>query len=167
MTLTMASPAFSTVKSSAGALISPLSRASASTNNSSLFEIKKNLGTLKSSSVEDSGTASKANPLFYKAKLEKRSRIRVSLDNQRTFNPFTDLLKQPSLVASVLDDRGRNLQTFDKVAPGKTQQFTTTDKLDSGNYFLKVTVAGSKRSVDYKLQVRRASSGLFGTGLFS
>jgi hypothetical protein len=166
MTSTMASPTFSTVKSSAGALISPLSRASASSS-SPLFDIKKNLGTLKSSNVEDSSTASKATPLFYQFSLDKRSRVRVSLDNQRKFNPFTDLLKQPNLVASVLNDSGRSLQTFDKVAPGKTKQFTTTDKLDSGTYFLKVTVAGSKRSVDYKLQVRKASSGLFGTGLFN
>jgi hypothetical protein len=165
MTSTLTSPAFSTLKS-AGALASPLSRASL--NSSAPLTIEKDFGTLKkSSSSEDSSKASKAEPLFYKFKLDKRSRVRVSLQNERSFNPFTDLLKQPSLVASVLDDRGSNLQTFNKVAPGKTKDFTTTDKLDSGNYFLKVTVAGSNRSVDYKLKVRRASSGVFGTGLFS
>ena len=163
MTSTMASPTFSTLKSSAGALASPLSRA----NSSSLFKIEKNFGTLKSSKVEDSSTASKADPLFYEFKLDKRSRVGVSVKNQRNFNPFTDLIKRPNLVTSVLDESGHSLQTFAKVGPGKNKQFTTTDKLDSGTYFLKVTVSGSKRSVDYNLQLRRASSGLFGTGLFS
>ena len=157
----------STLKS-AGALASPLSRASTSTGTTPLFTIQKDFGTLKkSSSSEDSSKASKADPLFYKFKLDKRSRVRVSLQNQHSFNPVTDLLKQPNVVASVLNDRGNSLQTFNKVAPGKTKDFTTTDKLDSGSYFLKVTIAGSNRSADYKLKIRRASSGLFGTGLFS
>ncbi len=166
MTSTLTSPTFSTLKSNSGALASPLSSASASS--SPLFAIKKDFGTLKkSSSSEDSSKASKATPLFYQFDLDKRSRVRVSLQNERNFNPLTDLIKQPNLVASVLTDRGNSLQTFNKVAPGKTKDFTTTDKLDSGHYFLKVTVAGSNRSVDYKLKVRRASSGVFGTGLFS
>ncbi|MBD3880797.1 hypothetical protein IFO70_03405 [Phormidium tenue FACHB-886] len=151
----------SAARSSAGSILPPLSRRASS----DLFDIKRDFGTLKSSRKIDSDTAARDEPVYYKFNLEKRSKIRLSLENQRNFNPFTDLFKQPNVVAAVLNDRGRSLQTFDKVSPDKTEQFTS-NRLDEGTYYLKISLTGSRRSVDYTLQVRRGSSGLLGTGLF-
>jgi hypothetical protein len=143
-------------------LLSPAIRRS-----SSLFDIDKDFGTLSSSKTKTaSSTASKQDPVYYQFNLDKRSRARLTLQNNRSFNPFTDLFKKPSVFAAVLNESGRTLQTLSGVDPGKTDKFTT-NKFDSGTYYLKVSVKGSSRSVDYTLQIRRASSGLLGTGLFS
>jgi hypothetical protein len=143
-------------------LLSPSIRRSAS-----LFDIDKDFGTLNSSKTKTaSSNASKQDPIYYRFKLDKRSGVRLTLENNRSFNPFTDLLKKPSVFAAVLNDNGRTLQTLSGVDPGKTDKFTT-NKFDSGTYYLRVSVKGSNRSADYTLQVRRASSGLFGTGILS
>jgi hypothetical protein len=158
--MTTFTPSFSLTRSNTSAILPPRA-------GSSLFDVKRDFGTLSSSSRKtDSDTAAKDKPIYYKFNLEKSSRIRLTLENQRKFNPLKDLIKQPSVVANLLNDRGRSLEAFDKVGPDKSKSFTT-DKLDEGSYFFKISLTGSKRSVDYKLQVRRASSGLLGTGLFN
>ncbi|HEY9641341.1 MAG TPA: hypothetical protein V6C57_12720 [Coleofasciculaceae cyanobacterium] len=145
----------------ANLLSSPMIRRS-----SSLFDIDKDFGTLSSSKTKTaSSTASKQDSIYYQFTLDKRSKAQVTLQNNRSFNPFTDLFKKPSVFAAVLNESGSTLQTLASVDPGKTKKFTT-NKFDSGTYYLKVSVKGSNRSVDYQLQIRRASSGLFGTGLF-
>ena len=128
------------------------------------FDITKDFGTLKSSSQSTSNTASKQNPIFYKFKLDKDSKVRLTLENKRRFNPFTDLFNTPSVFATIFDSDKSSVQTLSKVDPGKSQKFTTK-KLESGTYYLKVSVGGSKREVKYNLQVRRASSSFLG-GLF-
>lgn len=130
------------------------------------FTLKKDFSTLKSSSFNDSDTASAAKPIYYQFKLDRRTKVKLTLDNQRRFNPFTDLLKAPNLFATVLDDDGRSVQASSKAGPGKSESFTTRS-LDEGTYFLKMSISGSRRDVKYALKIRRASSGLFGTGLFS
>jgi hypothetical protein len=133
---------------------------------SSLFDIDKDFGTLSSSKTKTaSSTASKQDSIYYQFDIDKRSKVRLTLQNKRSFNPFTDLFKKPSVFASVLNESGRVLQTLSGVEPSDTKKFTT-NKFDSGTYYLKVSVKGSNRSVDYTLQIRRASSGLFGTGIF-
>lgn len=131
---------------------------------SDTFDISKDFGTLKSSSQSVSNTASKQNPIFYKFKLDKDSKVRVTLENKRRFNPFTDLFTTPSIFATIFDSDKSTVQTLSKVDPGKNRKLTSK-KLDSGTYYLKVAVSGSKRDVRYNLQIRRASSG-FLNGLF-
>ena len=115
---------------------------------------KENIGTLKNR-ASFSDEVNKDEPNTYTFKLNRQTRLEVTLENEESLGFFDVFGTKKRVQAELFNNNGKELKSTDRIRPEDEDDFNIS--LKPGTYSIKIT-GRSEKDVEYELKLRTGNN---------